>query len=84
MQVTTAPVRNAVGEVTGGVEMFPDVSSMQVDLQKANQSKPRSLGQDRPDDPLVAAFEVLDSICGIITFRNFRSTPYFIAFRKIR
>ena len=43
MQVTTAPVRNAVGEVTGGVEMFRDVSSMQVDLQKANQRNPGAL-----------------------------------------
>jgi hypothetical protein len=32
MQVTTAPVHNAAGEVTSGVEMFRDVSSMLVDL----------------------------------------------------
>ncbi len=37
MQVTTAPVHNAAGEVIEGVEMFRDVSSMRVDLQRAKQ-----------------------------------------------
>jgi hypothetical protein len=32
MQVTTAPGRNAAGEVIGGVEMFRDVSSRLGDL----------------------------------------------------
>jgi len=37
MQVTTAPLHNAAGEVIEGVEMFRDVSSMRVDFQRAKQ-----------------------------------------------
>ena len=43
MQVTTAPVHNAAGEVIGGVEMFRDVSSMLVDLEWIEQIQSRSL-----------------------------------------
>jgi len=39
----TAPVHNAAGEVTGGVEMFRDVSSMLVDLERAEQIQSRAL-----------------------------------------
>ena len=46
MQVTTAPVHNAAGEVIGGVEMFRDVSSMLVDLEWIEQIQSRSLELD--------------------------------------
>lgn len=37
MQVTTAPVRNAAGEMTSGVEIFQDVSSILVDFDRAEK-----------------------------------------------
>jgi len=46
MQVTTASVHNAAGEVIGGVEMFRDVSSMLVDLEWIEQIQSRSLELD--------------------------------------
>jgi hypothetical protein len=44
--VTTAPVRDAAGEVIGGVEMFRDVSSMLVDFELAEQIQSQSLKRD--------------------------------------
>ena len=46
MQVTTAPVHNAAGEVIGGVEMFRDGSSIRVALERAEQIQSRSLELD--------------------------------------
>ena len=37
MQVITAPVRNAAGEMTSGVEIFQDVSSILVDFDRAEK-----------------------------------------------
>ncbi len=49
--MTTAPLHNAAGEVTGGVEMFQDVSSMLVDLERVKQIQSQNLELDLPDDP---------------------------------
>jgi hypothetical protein len=49
MQVTTAPVHNATGEMIGGVEMFRDLTSMRVDLERAKQIQSQSLELDLPD-----------------------------------
>ena len=52
-QVTTSPIRNAAGEVIGGVETFRDVSPMLVDLERAKKIQEQSLDQDLPADPRV-------------------------------
>jgi PAS domain S-box-containing protein len=52
-QVTTSPIRNAAGEVIGGVETFRDVSPILVDLERAKKIQEQSLDQDLPADPRV-------------------------------
>lgn len=52
-QVTTSPIRNAAGEIIGGVETFRDVSPMLVDLERAKKIQEQSLDQDLPADPRV-------------------------------
>jgi PAS domain S-box-containing protein len=49
--VTTAPIRNADGEVIGGVETFRDVSPMLVDLERAQKIQNQTLEHDLPEDP---------------------------------
>lgn len=51
MQVTTAPIRSAAGEIIGGVETFRDASPMLVDLRRAQKIQQHMLGQSLPRDP---------------------------------
>ena len=51
MQVTTAPLYNAAGEVMGGVETFRDVSPMLLDLERAKRIQVQSLSHKLPQDP---------------------------------
>lgn len=51
MHVTAAPLRNADGEVVGGVETFRDVTPILVDMQRAGKIQQRMLEQQLPDDP---------------------------------
>jgi PAS domain S-box-containing protein len=53
MQVSVAPIRNADGEVIGGVETFRDVSSVLADLQRAQRIQTLSLERDLPEDPRI-------------------------------
>ncbi len=53
MEVAVAPIRNAVGEVIGGVETFRDASAMVDDLERAKAIQQLALEQDVPDDPRV-------------------------------
>jgi PAS domain S-box-containing protein len=52
-QVTTSPIRNAAGEIIGGVETFRDVSPILVDLERAKKIQEQSLDLDLPADPRV-------------------------------
>jgi PAS domain S-box-containing protein len=51
MNVTAAPLRNASGEVVGGIETFRDVSPILTDMQRAGKIQQRMLEQQLPDDP---------------------------------
>jgi sigma-B regulation protein RsbU (phosphoserine phosphatase) len=51
MQVTTAPIRTAAGEIVGGVEMFHDLSGGLVELKRARKIQNRLLEHHLPDDP---------------------------------
>ena len=51
MQVTTAPLYDAAGEVMGGIETFRDVSPMLEDLKRAKRIQSQSMGHKLPDDP---------------------------------
>jgi len=53
MQVTVAPIRDAAGEVVGGVETFRDVSSVLADLERAKRIQSLSLEQDLAEDARV-------------------------------
>jgi PAS domain S-box-containing protein len=53
LQVSVAPIRNAAGEIIGGVEMFRDVSTMLADLERAKRIQALSLATDLPADPRV-------------------------------
>ena len=50
VQVTVAPIRNAAGEIVGGVESFRDVSSVFRDLEKARSIQSIALQHDLPHD----------------------------------
>jgi sigma-B regulation protein RsbU (phosphoserine phosphatase) len=50
MQVSVAPIRDADGEVIGGVETFRDVSPVLADLERAKRIQTLSLEQDLPED----------------------------------
>ena len=54
MQVAVAPIRNAGGEVIGGVETFRDASAMVHDLERAKAIQELALQHDLPDDPRLA------------------------------
>ncbi|MHB0960005.1 MAG: PP2C family protein-serine/threonine phosphatase [Pirellulaceae bacterium] len=54
MQVTVAPIRDAQGEVIGGVETFRDVSAVLADLEKAKRIQAQSLEANLPADSRVA------------------------------
>ena len=51
MQVTTAPLHDATGEVIGGVETFRDVSPLLADLERAKRIQVQSMEHKLPDDP---------------------------------
>lgn len=50
MHVSVAPIRDADGEVIGGVETFHDVSVALADLERAKRIQTLSLEQDFPED----------------------------------
>ena len=50
VQVTVAPIRNAAGEIIGGVEVFRDVSPVFRDLEKARSIQAIALQHDLPED----------------------------------
>ena len=54
MQVGVAPIRNAAGEVIGGVETFRDASGMVHDLERAKTIQHLALEQDVPEDASVS------------------------------
>lgn len=53
MQVSVAPLRNAAGDVIGGVETFQDVSSMVQDLERAKRIQQLALQHDVHEDPRI-------------------------------
>ena len=50
MQVSVAPLRDAVGKVIGGVETFQDASAAVQDLERAKSIQQLSLQHDLPED----------------------------------
>jgi sigma-B regulation protein RsbU (phosphoserine phosphatase) len=50
VQVTVAPIRNAAGEIVGGVEAFRDVSPVFSELEKARSIQSIALQHDLPQD----------------------------------
>jgi sigma-B regulation protein RsbU (phosphoserine phosphatase) len=66
MQVSVAPIRDAAGEVIGGVETFRDISTTLADLQRAKRIQTLSLEQDLPEDPRIrfSAFYTPHDIVG--------------------
>jgi PAS domain S-box-containing protein len=53
MQVSVAPIRNAAGEVIGGVETFRDASGEIHDLEKAKAIQNLALQHELPEDPRI-------------------------------
>ena len=53
MQVTVAPIRDAAGQIIGGVETFRDVSAVLADLERARRIQALSMQADLPADPRV-------------------------------
>ena len=67
MQVVTTPLRDAAGEVVGGVEMFRDMSANLVELQRARKILSHLIDRPLPDDPRVrfaALFRPFDIVGG--------------------
>jgi phosphoserine phosphatase RsbU/P len=52
-QVTVSPIRDAAGEIVGGVETFRDVSALLLDLERAKRIQELSMETDLPADPRV-------------------------------
>ncbi len=52
-QAQVAPIRNAEGEVIGGVETFRDVSQVICDLERSKAIQTLSLRSDLPPDPRI-------------------------------
>ena len=50
MQVSVAPVHNAVGDVVGGVEIFQDYTAAATDLERAKAIQQLALQHDVPED----------------------------------
>ena len=50
MQVAVSPIRNAAGEVIGGVETFRDMSAVLADLERAKRIQTLALEHDLPAD----------------------------------
>ena len=53
MQVITAPIRDPKGEIVGGVEMFRDMTTNIVELQRARKIQSHLLENKLPADPRV-------------------------------
>ena len=53
MLVSVAPLRNAAGDVIGGVETFQDASAMVHDLERAKTIQQLALQHDLPEDPRI-------------------------------
>jgi PAS domain S-box-containing protein len=53
MQVVTAPIYDTTGEIVGGVEMFRDMTTSLVELQRARKIQSHLLEHQLPDDPRV-------------------------------
>jgi PAS domain S-box-containing protein len=53
MLVSVAPLRNAAGDVIGGVETFQDASAMVHDLERAKTIQQLALHHDLPEDPRI-------------------------------
>jgi phosphoserine phosphatase RsbU/P len=53
MLVSVAPLRNAAGDVIGGVETFQDASAMVHDLERAKAIQQLALHHDLPADPRI-------------------------------
>lgn len=67
VQVTTAPLHDATGEVIGGVETFHDVSPMLQDLERAKRIQAQSLGFALPQDSRVqfkSSYMAYDTVGG--------------------
>ena len=54
MQVTVAPIRDANGQVIGGVETFRDMSQTLADLNRAKRIQSLSLETNLPPDPRIS------------------------------
>ena len=59
VQVTVAPIRNASGEIIGGVEVFRDISPVFRDLEKAKAIQSISLQNDLPQDARIQFLHAL-------------------------
>jgi PAS domain S-box-containing protein len=53
LQVAVSPLRNAAGEVIGGVETFRDLSEEFTDVERARKIQLLSLQHDLPTDPRI-------------------------------
>jgi PAS domain S-box-containing protein len=53
MQVITAPIYDSKGNIVGGVEMFRDMTTSLVELQRARKIQSHLLEHQLPDDPRV-------------------------------
>jgi PAS domain S-box-containing protein len=53
VQVSVAPIRDAAGEIVGGVETFQDMSGVLANLEKAKRIQTLALETELPDDPRV-------------------------------
>lgn len=53
LQVSVAPLRNAIGEVVGGVETFRDLSQEFSDLNRSRKIQRLALQSDMPVDPRI-------------------------------
>ena len=53
LQVAVSPLRNAAGEVIGGVETFRDLSDEFADIERAREIQALALQCDLPPDPRI-------------------------------
>lgn len=51
VQVSVSPIRNELGTVIGGVEVFQDLSRRMLDLERARQIQALSMAMPTDDDP---------------------------------
>jgi serine phosphatase RsbU (regulator of sigma subunit) len=65
VEVTVAPIRNAQGNVVGGIEVFRDMTELFKDLRRARAIQDHALTSALPDDPRLQ-FEVRYSPEGVV------------------